>query len=645
VLWASGLGPARGLRGALGQTLDAVVLDAHAGLSPERLAIAEGLVRGGGALVLRLPPECAAPDPLGQAALCVEPFTAQDVGTRWWRRLERACGAAWIERAHADTLPLIPPAFAPTGTPEQAQVIEALIAHLSGEPGVRTVLIAERGRGKSSALGAALAQLHARAPAPLCCVVTAPTLEAAREVLRFAAPAPVEFVALDALDGLSTAPDILVVDEAAQLPVPALTALCARWPEARLAFATTTRGYEGTGRGFVLRFLASLRQAEPPPRELSLTAPIRWAVDDPLEAWTRALLLFEAEPAQLEAAGERPERARAHVLDRDALVASPQTLSALFGLLVHAHYRTTPDDLVRLLDAPNLTIHALSLGDALVGACVIAVEGGLTAERCAALARGEGRLRGHALADTLMTQAGCVEAGTLRLARSVRIAVHPAVRRAGLASRLVEHVHAHHADVDAFGTVFGATAEVVRFRQRCGYHAVRVGVSAGARSGEPSVVMVRCNTPRAAQVLAPLRPRLARALPLQRALMQAEGHWHADDALSAVLSDALAAPAPLTQDTVAEAVAFYAGGAAPYEGWAAWVRPWVEAHAHLLDALDPRAAAVIRARVLAALPWRQVAHLVGLPGVPAAQRALRPAVRALLAQADLTPSSRSRTPS
>ena len=261
--------------------------------------------------------------------------------------------------------------------------------------------------------------------------------------------------------------------------------------------ALRIRGYEGTGRGFVLRFLEWVRGQAVPWVSLTLDTPIRFAPGDPVERWTREVLLLDAEvrptggavcaaggrfrsslaqPSSLAArAPEATTGVRALALDRDALAKDEARLRALFGLLVHAHYRTTPGDLHRLLDAPNLRLHALVDGADVLGASVVALEGGLSRDRCTALAAGRSRIRGHALADTLVTQAFCPAAGELRLARSVRIATHPEVRRAGLARLLVEHVHAAHADVDLFGTLFGATPELVRFRRRLGYIVPRTG--------------------------------------------------------------------------------------------------------------------------------------------------------------------------
>src|SRR5689334_19881386 len=116
-LGATRLRPARSL---LGQSFDAIVLDLHAGLSPDVLGLCQGLVRGGGALILCLPPEGRA---VPRAELAVAPFSVADVTTRFWSRFERRL-------AEFDTSPplspLAPPPELAQGSVEQRQVVEQL---------------------------------------------------------------------------------------------------------------------------------------------------------------------------------------------------------------------------------------------------------------------------------------------------------------------------------------------------------------------------------------------------------------------------------------------------------------------------------------------------------------------------------------
>src|SRR5690606_14350801 len=325
----------------------------------------------------------------------------------------------------------------------------------------RIALVAERGRGKSSALGLALAAALAARP-ELRARVTAPSPDAAAELFRFAPADPerVRFAAVTELLEPGAPHDdaaLILVDEAAQLPVAALQALVARPPRATLAFATTTHGYEGTGRGFVLRFLDWLEREPRPSQRLTLREPIRWSSGDPLERFVFDLLALDAELAPLVEPAALPPPRRLHP---DELARDEALLRSLLGLLIHAHYRTSPADLERLLDAPNLAVHAVVESGQVLGATLVAREGGLARAECEALARGERRIRGHALADTLIVHAGRADAGELDMLRSVRIATHPALRRRGVARALVEHVHAAYAP-DLFGTVFGATPELL----------------------------------------------------------------------------------------------------------------------------------------------------------------------------------------
>lgn len=607
----------RSARTLLGQTRDAVVLSLHDGASADAIGAAHGVVRAGGALVLRLPADDRIPP---RAALAVYPFGVDDVTARFAARL--------VERLArvVDTGPLSPPPpFTPRGNDEQARVTDALArAFLSEDPSIHVVL-AHRGRGKSSALGLAL-----RAARSVDVVVTGPDARAYAEVLSRAPHArPIEADTL--LDGDAHAsPQVLVVDEAAQLPIPTLRALVRRFPRARIAFATTTHGYEGTGRGFALRFLAWLREQPRPVSVHTLTAPIRFAEDDPLErAIFDALLLdpvvIDDEKSVTNRGARAPRLPQGLVtehIDRDALVKDEELLARIFGLFTHAHHRTTPGDLERLLDAPNLSVHVARRGHDVLGACIVAREGGFTVEESHALARGAHRVRGHALADTLLTHAARVEAGPLPMARSVRIVTDPQARRAGVARALVDHVHARFDDAELFGTLFGAARDLVLFRIAQGYTPVRIGVVSGARSGAPAIVMTRAASARARALVEGLALDLARDLPHLRTLTPVD-----PDVLE-VVAQALPSASSLDDEGVRARVRRYVDGPQPFEGAAHAITVFVEQRRSHLSLLDADARSVVVGRVLERRSWRHVGRSIG--GTPRAMRLLRPAIARLL---------------
>jgi tRNA(Met) cytidine acetyltransferase len=565
----------RVLRRMLGRAFDAVVLDAHDGFDADVLGQAHGMIWGGGALVLRRSHTWS-----GRFDAHVE------------RCLRTSAGMGAVTRA---TL----------GTAEQAAMAERLRG-IWGEPGPsRVVLTADRGRGKSSAVGLALRDLGRRV------AVSAAHPDAVREVERFSG---LPFVPLATV--LRERFDVVVIDEAAQIPVPTLQRIVKFQDAAHLAFSTTTHGYEGTGRGFALRFVDWLA----PDLQLQLREPIRWAEGDPLERMIFAALLLDCELAA-PGTGE----ITIETLDRDRL--SLPRLREFFGLLVHAHYRTTPGDLQRMLDAPELQLHAALQDGHVVGATVVAAEGALERDLCEAAARGGVRLKGHALADALVAHMGMVDAGVLQMRRSVRIAVHPALRRRGIATRLVEHVHRTY-DPDLFGTMFGATADLVAFRRSLGYEVVRVSASRGTRTGEPSVMMLNPRSPAARDVVHRCRQDLARELPLQLQLLQADEELALDPALVNALHDDLPTPTPLTADEARSLAHAYAHGPRTFESCATAVIQI--ARGADLSLLPDDERIVLEQRALARRGWLHTTRVAGLSNVRTAMRSLRKAVRRLV---------------
>lgn len=598
----------------LGRAYDVVVLDLRDRLDADAIGCAEGLLRAGGTLVLLLG-DTNEPD----ASLVVSPFTKADVTRHFAARLDRKIAAAGALVRPLG--PLSRAQEAEAGTAEQAALVTELSALLLHPQSVLVSLVADRGRGKSSALGLALSE--ATRSRPLRAMAVSLEGDAPEALLRFAPPKTPFTSAAELLAG-SERYEVILLDEAARVPVPLLVRLALAHPDARIVMATTARGYEGTGGGYLLRFLAWARTAGRPLVERTLSAPIRYAAGDPLEHFVRELLLVDAEPSTTPS-----DAAPIHeILDRARLAQDEKLSSQVFGLLSHAHYRTTPSDLVRILDAPNLAVHVLRASGEVVAASLVAREGGFSHAEAEAIARGDRRVRGHALADTLVSHAQRPEAGALRMLRSVRIATHPALRRNGLARALVEAIHASTPDVDLVGTVFGATASLVTFRRALGYEVVRLGVARGGRSGEPSVVMLRPVTPAATALVRTLREELARELPIQLELLAAEGE--VDAGLAAVLGAGLPAPVALAADVVEARVRRYLESAQPSSAAPHALVRFAELHPAAVAALGARDRALVEGRLLQRRGWHEVARLAGLPSVAAATRAMRSAVAALL---------------
>jgi tRNA(Met) cytidine acetyltransferase len=611
---------------SLGVSYDVVVLDVHRGIDADLLGQCHGFIWGGGCLILRMPPLGQRPQ-RGQQRFAVHPYTTADVNHRFYDRFE----AALARSPFCGLDPIIRPATRVVhGTEEQTAVVGQLSALFSDRTPHAAVILSDRGRGKSSALGLALKS--ATEAYPLSVVVTAANQVSTAEVFRFAghtdSPEPagnIEYIDATELAHSPGDYDVIVIDEAAQLSVQLLQRIVRRHSDACIALATTARGYEGTGRGFVLRFLEWLKLQDRPVSYFSLIEPIRWAANDPLESFIYDALLLDAIAAPAPRQWTSSEIAHV-VIDRDDLREDEQLLRDYFGLLVHAHYRTTPSDLHRILDAPNLRLHTLMLRGRIVAATLVAVEGELPDEMSEALYWGRTRARGNALAETLISHSGHQEAGALSMIRSIRIAVHPELRRRGLATTLVDHIHQTY-QPDLFGTLFGVTPELLEFRRKIGYEVVRIGASRGSRTGEPAVVMLRPVSPRGEALFNTLRREMARDLPYQFSLHTADGQMHLDPRLEVALRADLPSPAPLTDDLMREAVAAFSFGPRTVESTALALATFVRAHTEQLDRLSQTERRLIEGRILEHKSWTDVMEETGLPSLPATMRAIRRAMR------------------
>jgi tRNA(Met) cytidine acetyltransferase len=518
----------------LGTTRDAVVVDCHEACRPNALGRAVGAVDGGGLLVLLTPPLDAWPDRRDafDESLAVPPFDVEDVAGNFRRRfvqtLRQHPGVAIIAVGEDDgsvrdgltdpptRTPPSPPAppddatFPPAAyeaclTADQGRAVAAFDGLREGV----VVLEADRGRGKSSAAGLAAAAHAAEGRDVL---VTAPQyqsaaacFERARELLSTlgdlaqpdgdaeptrleTATGRIRFVDPVPAADLPEDPDLVVVDEAAALPV----RLLERYLVAdAVAFATTVHGYEGAGRGFTVRFRDTLTELDPPVSDVRLETPIRYAPGDPVEVWSFRALALDAGPAPDRAVADAtPAEAAYEAITPAELLDDEALLREVFGLLVLAHYRTEPNDLARLLDAPNVSVRALLADGHVVSVALLAREGGLDASLRSAMYEGE-RVRGNMLPDVLTSQLRDETAGEPVGQRVMRIATHPAVRSRWLGSHLLEAIRAEfEADVDWLGVGYGATPALVDFWRDNGYRSVHLSTSRNDASGEHSAIML-----------------------------------------------------------------------------------------------------------------------------------------------------------
>jgi tRNA(Met) cytidine acetyltransferase len=600
----------------LGRELDALVFETGRTLPADALAIAAGLLRGGGVLLLLVGPS---------------------VPTPFARRLQRFLEEAVVEWPNAQATLPAPLPIRPSGelhlNAGQARIFREVVGLPVGEGRSSVVITAPRGRGKSTLLGALVRQWQTQGDVDL--RVTAPNPAAIQPLLKGLGPLPGSqrpfhpgvpdvYVAPAQLLAKPMHLDLLVVDEAAALPVHHLLALAELAP--RTVFATTTAGFEGSGRGFRLRFLEALRQRGQRLRELRLERPVRWPANDPLEDWITRLFLLDTEA---EAAGSEWHPAgRMRWLSGDRLERDGQRLAAVVGLLSDAHYRTRPSDLQRWLDGAGWHVGLLEPvgGGPLLGVILARSEPGLDGALACAVWRGERRPSGHFLPCVLAGH-GALDAAGRRALRVARIAVHPQWQRRGLGTRMLRALQ-HRARRQGFallGASLGARPDLLRFWNGAGFRTLRIGFRRETTSGLHAAVVLRGLDARARVELGVLRGQVAADWPIwcRGPLRDLE-----PGTASAVERDL---PAPRSQGAMADAESIlgFADAGRPFE----WALPalyrWLQDNPGILDRLPAREARLLQAAVLDLRDWPELSVLAGESGRAGVIRALRLAVRAV----------------
>ena len=305
-------------------------------------------------------------------------------------------------------------------TVDQAKAVLTFV-EAAAEKSLRTTvaLTAGRGRGKSAALGLSIAAAIAYGYANI--FVTSPSPENLRTLFQFVLKGfdaldyreHVDFTVVESANpdlrktvvrinvfhqhrqtiqyiepsdhALLAQAELLVVDEAAAIPMPQVRALLGPY----LVFlASTVNGYEGTGRALSLKLIQQLRAGKQAAaganaaaasssdgkagadggdaagsvggrtlREVSLEEPIRYARGDPIERWLHEVLCLDATSHTPQITGcPHPSECSLYWVDRDALFsyhsASEQFLQRMIALFVASHYKNTPNDLQLMSDAP-----------------------------------------------------------------------------------------------------------------------------------------------------------------------------------------------------------------------------------------------------------------------------------------------------
>lgn len=455
------------ISGLLGREFLHAIFDAQRGFDVSAFAALSGTLRAGSLLVLRVPPfsEWAEKPDFDSVRWSdsLEPIATPHFIRHFCRTIAADPDVIVWQQSVPLSVPCLSdaPDWQPANGEPQREQADILASLLSMKHGVAAVT-APRGRGKSALAGMLLNTLSQNA------IVTAPAKGATDVIARFAG-AHFHFMAPDALLASTQRAEWLIVDEAAAIPGPLLERLVQRFP--RVLLTTTVQGYEGTGRGFLLKFCARFTGLQ----RYTLSTPVRWAVGCPLERLVANALLFDDALIDRKPEGDVCLTS----LEPQAWESDPTRVAGVYELLCAAHYRTSPLDLRRMMDAPGQHFSVALAGSDIAGALWLVDEGGLSVALSQAVWAGFRRPRGNLVAQSLAAHGGSPLAATLKGRRVTRIAVHPHRQREGIGQALIRNARGE----DYLSVSFGYTDELWRFWQQCGFVLVRMGSHREASSG------------------------------------------------------------------------------------------------------------------------------------------------------------------
>lgn len=606
------------LKHRLGQEIPHAVVCAETGIDADAFGLVSGMIQAGGILWLLIPTLqdwLQMPNPANQRFMSF-PHNVQDANPGFIQHLYQnlTSHAIWITQnqplpglvVDTDT----PLTEAPGLTGDQEQGLQAIYQVAKGHTKRPLVISADRGRGKTTLLGTAAAELMQQGKAEI--IISAARLEQcelaliqAAKLLGVSPQAPglvvstsgqtLRFKAPDDLLLNPCSADLILIDEAAHLPTPMLQTILARYP--RVVLSTTLHGYEGSGRGFSLRLLPLMARLYPGWQQIHLNQPVRWAENDPLEHATNQLLLLDCE---LNTFDNLPDNSKLSIQSHRTGELSPTDLRQVFALLVHAHYQTRPADLQQLLSVPELHLYVARIENAIVGVLLVTTEGNLPP------LGHERRVKGHLVPQLLRQHSGVEALLHLNSERVMRLAVHPQTRRQAIASRLIQAWRTH-SKADFFSASFGVTSELHQFWQSQGFYSVHLGAKRDKASGTHNLIMLFSPQPLAALDAVKVHYQHQ----LVHNLMENANRLEPGLVLQLL---AEITPIPFKNITMQADLVGYANQQRPYEAVSGLLWQWTVNHPQALMRFNENEQALWLDKILQKQDWQTVALNHGLAG-------------------------------
>ena len=492
----------------LGTECTMLVYDLFSGINVDVLCLSAGLVKSAGILVLISPDDMSEiDDPYGVWQ------SQQNSSSRFTDYFTEQCRQMITFRqngCHEGLHTLITPSAMTDIVDGQTTEQQALLAQMKtwfvDKAKPVFLLTADRGRGKSTALG-----LFARAIQNDSIVtVTAYSRNQVAILLKqVLGESRIKFVSPDELIRRNEQMNCLLIDEAAMLPLNMLQQLITL--SKKTVLATTTGGYEGTGQGFLVKFLTSMDEKSYQHSKLNL--PVRWGQQDKLEAWMNRVLLF-THPKDKE--GISTGKIDLSILDKDQFFSDHELLHSVYALLVSAHYRTRPSDLRQIMDDNSQFVIIAHQQKKIIGVLLLNQEGGFEEQLGDDIFLGVRRPKGHLLAQMITAQAGVKQFSSYRGLRVQRIAVIDDYRRQGVGRLLIDEANelVRRKKLDYLGSSFALDHAVTPFWSKMGFRLVHIASGKGKSSGRQTIAVLHSDNRNVLRVIDSLQNKLTNYLPI-----------------------------------------------------------------------------------------------------------------------------------
>ncbi len=290
--------------------------------------------------------------------------------------------------------------------------------------------------------------------------------------------------------------DVLIIDEAGGFIAQLIKRLI--HGKRKIIMIFTLHGYGGSSRSLIDRLETILNNFNKSSERLELKEPLFYREDDPVEKWLEDTLLFDIEPPDLTEKEiseivENMDKIKFETINfyLHFLGEKESELKAVMGILSSAHYRTSPERILFLADAPHYFALIIKYNEKPIAGLEIVEEGNLTDEELKVLMKTSPP--GNIIPDKMLKYAGAVEFPKMKGWRVYSIAVHPKLIGKHVGSYIMGKIVelAKRKGVDWIGASFPGYLDLTLFWTFNKFIPVHISPKINKRIGEHTIIAVR----------------------------------------------------------------------------------------------------------------------------------------------------------